>query len=185
MSHKHSVRQLARSLVVLAVLCLPLRALADEIRVVDVADGSGPNLLLFNAGDLINGIVSFEYERALSPFIGIVGGLSFIPYRGAFTPDNEASVLAVGPELGLRLHFIRAAPAGLWLGPYIGGLYIASGNSSSSGATLGYDVGAALGYNFVLGRHFVVSVGAGGGINDYGAQVVWAPRFRLALGGIF
>jgi hypothetical protein len=48
-----------------------------------------------------------------------------------------------------------------------------------------WGIGAAAGYNFIIGRHFTIQVGVGGGFTDYGDRLVWYPRFRLGLGAVF
>lgn len=143
------------------------------------------NVLLFNPGDLFSGIVSVEYERALNPFFGIALGLSVSTFRGVFAPADQASFVAMGPEIGARFHFIKDAPGGLWLGPSIQGVYIASRSSGTVSRAFGYGLAAAIGYNFILGRHFVLQLGVGGGFNDYGDGLAWAPRLKLGLGGTF
>ncbi len=144
-----------------------------------------PNMLLFNPGDLLGGIVSFEYERALETWFGLSAGLSVQSFRGAFTPAGTSSYVALGPEIGARFHFIQAAPGGLWLGPYVGGAYIAARDDGAVSRAFGWNLGAALGYNFIIARSFVFQIGAGGGFHDYGNNLVWAPRLRLGLGGVF
>lgn len=165
-----------------AVSLAPLTASAD-VSVSSRVDS--PNILLINPGDLLNGVISVEYERALNDFFGLAVGASVTTFRGAFVPSNHANVIAVGPELSARFHFIRKAPGGLWLGPSINGVYIASSNGGASARAFGYGLGAAVGYNFTLGDHFVLQLGLGGGFNDYGQGLAWSPRFRLGLGGRF
>ena len=48
-----------------------------------------------------------------------------------------------------------------------------------------WGLGAALGYNFIIGRHFTFQIGAGGGFTDYGDVLVWSPRLRLGIGAAF
>ena len=144
-----------------------------------------PNAMVFNAGDLINGVVNIEYERALTNWLGLTGGFAVTAYRGAFTPAEQASTVAIGPEFGARLHFIQNAPAGLWVGPYVSAVYLTTTRGDPLVRTFGWNLGGSVGYNFVLGKHFLLSVGAGGGFNDYGGPLAWAPRLRVALGGVF
>lgn len=144
-----------------------------------------PNMLLVNPGDLINGIVSVEYERALASWFGLTLGVSVQAFRGVFAPAAQQSYVALTPELGARFHFIRDAPGGLWIGPYVGAGYVASRSGGSVSRAVGYGLGAALGYNFRLGRHFVFQLGVGSGFNDFGDGMAFAPRLRLGLGGAF
>lgn len=144
----------------------------------------GPrNLLVFNAGDLINGLLTLEYERGLARHIGLEFGLSVLTFRGAFGSPVQASVIALAPEIGLRFHFIRAAPRGLWFGPSLSAAYLVP-NTDTPRQNFGYGFGAAVGYNFTLGN-FVLQLGVGGAVHDYGEGFVWSPRFRLGLGAVF
>jgi len=165
-------RRLALSLSLSLLLAAPL-AHADE------GNGGGtPNALVINPGDLFNGVISIEYERALNSFFGITLGASIGLFKGVFAPPAGAYYTAGGPELGVRFHFIRDAPGGLWLGPSVNLYYVA-------GRAFGYGIGAAIGYNFVIGRHFLLQLGIGGGFNDYGDGIQWSPRLRLGIGGVF
>lgn len=142
------------------------------------------NALMFDPGELINGVANFEYERALNELVGITAGLNINSYRSAWYP-NAPGYVALGPELGIRFHFIRAAPRGFWFGPYLDLAYVASRDNGSTATAFGYGVGGALGYNFVFFRHFLLSLGVGGGFSDYGYGIRGDPRFRLGVGAVF
>jgi hypothetical protein len=150
---------------------------------------------LFDPGALINGVVDLEYEAALARWLGLALGVSINTYRGAFEPQAQGSFVAFGPEIGLRAHFIQPAPAGLWIGPELAVKYIAwrgtsnpattpAGATGTANADFAYELGGALGYNFVI-DHFLLSLGVGGGFGDYGYGVQWSPRFRLGVGAVF
>lgn len=170
--------------IVAATALISSSAVADGISL-SRSSSEPKNVLLFNPGDLINGIISVEYERALTSFFGLALGLSVSTFRGAFTPASESSYVALGPELSARFHFIKDAPGGLWIGPSIQGVYIASRSGGAVSRAVGYGLGAAIGYNFMLGEHFVFQLGVGGGLTDYGDGLAWAPRLKLGLGGRF
>lgn len=144
-----------------------------------------PNLLLINPGDLLSGVVSLEYERALNPWFGITGGLSVWAFRGPFIPFNQPYYTAFVPEVGVKFHFIRDAPAGLWFGPTISAGYVASRSDGSLSRAFAWGLGASVGYNFVFGRHFTFQIGAGGRFTDYGDGLYWSPRLILGLGAVF
>ncbi len=171
--------RIALGLLLAAGLCLARPARAQE-RVSFAPDE--PNVLLFDPGALVNGVASFEYERAMTDWFGLTGGVAITSFHGAFDPPGSATFVAFGPELGMRFHFIQSAPGGLWVGPYIGAVYVASRDARPPVRAFGYDLGAAAGYNFIFLRRLVVSVGAGGGLTDYGEGVTWQPRFRLGVG---
>lgn len=145
----------------------------------------GRNLLLINPGDLLGGVVSLEYERAITSWFGLTGGLSFWAYRGLFSPSSDPAYTAVSPEFGARFHFIRAAPGGLWVGPYVSAGYVISRSDGSVSRAWSWGLGAALGYNFIIGRYFTFQLGVGGGFVDYGDRLLWAPRLKLGLGFVF
>jgi len=146
---------------------------------------SGPqNVLLVNPGDLFSGIITVEYERALSRWFGLSLGASLWAYRGPFAGQGEWFP-SFGPELGLRLHVIRDAPGGLWIGPSVTFGYVAPGTAGDPVRPWAWGLGGALGYNFILFRHLVFQLGAGGGFTDYGRGYVWSPRLRLGLGAAF
>ncbi len=148
------------------------------------APSSDPkNLLLVNPGDLFNGLVTLEYERALGQFIGVEFGMSVLTFRGVFNPPVRGNIIAIAPEVGVRVHLIRAAPRGLWFGPSINAAYLVP-NTDAPTRSFGIGFGAAVGYNFTLGN-FVFQLGVGGAVNDYGDGFVWSPRLRLGLGAVF
>jgi hypothetical protein len=147
--------------------------------------GYGPNLLLINPGDLFNGVVSLEYERALGPWFGISLGVSVWAFHGLFQPMGDPSYLAVGPELAAKFHFIRDAPGGLWLGPTVNFNYVISTSTGALSRPWSWGLGAAIGYNFIIGDHFTFQIGGGGQFVDYGDRLVWVPRLLLGLGSAF
>jgi hypothetical protein len=168
----------------LAVALLPGLAAAEEGSAWE-SSAEPKNVLLFNPGDLINGIISVEHERALNSFLGVVGGVSVLAFRGAFTPAGQPSLVVVSPEVGVRFHFIKDAPGGLWVGPSLNFGYVAWSSGGPVTRAFSYGLGAAAGYNFILGDHFVLQLGFGGGFADYGDGLIWSPHFRLGLGGAF
>ncbi len=168
---------------VAAVVLLPLVSAAETVKV--VAKSEEPqNALVFNVGALINGIVAVEYERALAPLIGVELGMSVLAFRGVFAPPTTVNVIAVGPEVGLRFHLFRPAVGGLWFGPSVNAMYLAAPAGLKTVRAFGYGLGLAVGYNFLLGG-FLVQLGLGGGVDDYGEGLVWSPRLRLGMGFAF
>ena len=111
--------------------------------------------------------------------------MSVAAFRGVFTPVNRRNVVAIGPEVGVRFHFIKDAPGGLWIGPSLSAVYLAERTGGSVTRLFGWGLTAAVGYNFLLGDHFALQLGVGGGFNDYGDGIDWAPHFRLGIGGRF
>ena len=150
------------------------------------ADSPTPNLILVNVGDLFSGLVSLEYERAIASWFGLTAGLSVLTFHGLFTPPGDPAFVGINPELGARFHFVRDAPGGLWLGPSLSAGYMfARTDGGPVTNPFSWGLGAAIGYNFIFGRHFTLQLGAGGGFTAYGDRLVWSPRLRLGLGAAF
>lgn len=149
------------------------------------ANSPTPNMLLVNMGDLLGGVVNIEYERALASWFGLTAGVSVWAFHGVFAPLGEPSFTGISPELGARFHFIRDAPGGLWFGPYLTAGYLFSRSDGVLTRPWAWGLGAAVGYNFIFGRHFTFQLGVGGGFTDFGDRLVWAPRLRLGLGAAF
>jgi hypothetical protein len=145
----------------------------------------GKNMLLINPGDLFNGVLSVEYERAIGRYFGLTAGLSVSTFRGVFSAPSDPTYTAISPEFGARVHFIRDSPRGLWFGPSISAGYLAARSGGGLSRAWAWGIGAALGYNFMIGRIFTFQLGAGGGFVDYGDRLVWAPRLKLGVGAIF
>ena len=175
------MRRVAVTLIAVAVLSAGTARAADLV----VTDHEPrKNMLLINPGDLFTGIISIEYERGLASWFGITLGLSVYTFHTVFNTD-EPTYNSINPELGFRFHFIRHAPRGLWIGPYISPGYVFGRSSGTISRAWSWGLGAALGYNFVLGKHFTFQLGAGGGFTDYGDRVRWDPRLKLGIGATF
>jgi hypothetical protein len=168
-----------------AVLALTLST-ATVARAEDYA-----NAITVNPIDLFTGTANVEYERALTSWISLYGGINFL-YFGGVLRLNTPTRFAIGPELGARLYVIGNAPAGLWLGPYVNTAYVSNYDGATSYGSLGLGAGAMAGFNLVLG-HFIGSLGVGVGYYDNSTMVGESrlgaygvtPRFRLALGVAF
>jgi hypothetical protein len=143
-----------------------------------------------NPVELFSGTFNIEYEQALNPAVSVYGGLNYLYFKGISATDANAATV-FGPEAGLRLYLIGDAPAGIWLGPYLGVAYVHNRDSSTPD-TLGYGFGAMAGVNLIFSR-INLSFGLGTGWVDYTAPVDgrrvglygFIPRARLALGVVF
>ena len=143
------------------------------------------NALLINPGDLFTGVLSLEYERGVARWLGITFGTSVWTFRSVFTGPGQPSFTALTQEIGFRFHFIRHAPRGLWIGPYATGGYLLGRSEGTMARAWSWGLGAATGYNFLVGRHFTFQLGAGGGFTDYGDEIRWDPRLKLGIGATF
>lgn len=177
------MRNLLLSLSLLAALAAPA-ARADVIIIEEGSRGPGPNLLLINPGDLLNGVITIEYERALASWFGLTIGASLWAFPGVFA-FGQPSYTAFVPELGARFHFIRGAPGGLFIGPTVSAGYVAASSTGAVTRAFAWGLGLSLGYNFIFGDHFTFQLGIGGRFTDYGDALVWSPRLLLGLGAAF
>jgi hypothetical protein len=161
-------------------------ARAEESLVVERPNYVNPNLVVSNPGDLFTGTISIEYERALHPRFGVTAAVWGAFTKNLFLPIEAPSYNALGGELGVRVHFIRAAPGGLWVAPTIN-LGTIFSNDAGTPLARGWSWGASanVGYTFLLGRYLTMQTGLGVGFNDYGSGLVWSPRLRLAAGVVF
>jgi hypothetical protein len=166
-------------------LAQPVETVVEEVAPVERA--AGPNLLLVNPGDLLNGIFSAEYERVLAPWFGVVVGLSVWGLPGIFPPPAApgARVVALGPDLGARFHPFRDAPGGYWVGATASFDAVLSRSDGPLSRPWSWGLGITTGYTFIVERTLSFQVGVGGRFNDYGDRLVWSPRLVLALGSAF
>ncbi|MGV3624057.1 MAG: hypothetical protein ACO1OB_24785 [Archangium sp.] len=143
------------------------------------------NVLTVNPADLLSGIASIEYERVVTPWLGVSGGIAVWSFRGILIPYDQPSVVGIAPELGARFHLSSNAPGGFWLGPtaMFGTLFSRTDGELARGWSWG--VALAAGYTFLLDEHLVFQLGGSSGFIDYGDRIVWSPRLRLALGVTF
>jgi hypothetical protein len=164
----------------LLVLC----ALAST-DVVERANFDNPNLVLFNPGDVFTGTISLEYERVLMPRLGVTAGVWGTLTKNLVMPVTAPLYDALGGMVGLRVHFVRPAPGGLWLEPNLnlGALFASREGALARSWTWG--ASASLGYTFLLGRYLTFQLSGGGGFDDAGRGLVWSPRVRIAAGAVF
>lgn len=150
------------------------------------------NALTIQPIELFSGTLNLEYEGVVMPYLTFTAGLNLLLYRGVFPVTYQQS-FGVGPELGARFYPMREAPAGLWFGPSAGVSYIRNESGGKFADSLGYSVGAMVGYNVIINR-FEASLGLGGGWIDYssnptGAERVgmygFVPRLKVSMGFVF
>jgi hypothetical protein len=148
--------------------------------------------LTMNAIELVNGLLSFEYETAPSSLFSLHAGMSFLVSE-ALHPNDAVSAFAIGPEVGARLFFLGDAPSGFWIGPF-GGLSFVSGKKNlERQGELGFTAGVLAGVSWVVFDQMMVSAGVGAGYHDLSAEIDgteagmrgWSPRLRLSAGMAF
>ena len=161
-------------------------AMAEGSLVVERPNYVNPNLLVINPGDLFTGTLSLEYERALHPRFGVTAAVWGAFTKNLFQPIEAPTHNGLGGELGVRVHFIRAAPGGLWLAPTINlGTLFSNDTGTPLARSWAWGANANMGYTFLLGRYLTMQTGLGVGFIDSGNGLVWSPRLRLAAGVVF
>jgi Protein of unknown function (DUF3575) len=154
------------------------------------------NTVTFSPMPLVfNRELDLEYERAVSDDFSLFVGPSLL--LGTTTPCT-CSYSGYGVTGGARF-FAGRAPSGVFLGVF-GTAFSASvspNGSSTSANGFAYEAGGMLGYTFIIGGHFDLSLGAGAAyaheqltLSDAGNSVTVGsngviPALRLALGVAF
>ncbi len=143
--------------------------------------------------------IALEYERG----IGHVGvHVSTALALGDFSlteSDRTGDYLSVGFTAGVRVYPWSEAPRGAFFGPFATVAWIQaesrSGDESAETSGVGWAAGAMVGWTWVLGTSFVVSVGGGAawyelaldaddGADTSGRRGL-LPALRLAVGAAF
>lgn len=167
--------------------------LAQQQQEVSAApDRSGTRAITVAPVELFSGTFNLEYEQALASFVSLYGGVNYLGMRGIL-PAGYDRALVIGPEVGARFYLIGNAPAGLWLGPYVGAAYVSNTAGGVTQSSFGWGLGAMAGINLVLFKHLMLSAGAGTGWVDHssspnGVRVGlygFVPRLRIAAGVAF
>ncbi|MCA9600882.1 MAG: hypothetical protein R3A78_02360 [Polyangiales bacterium] len=148
------------------------------------------NVIVWNPLELILHVVSFEYERALGRHVSLAFGAAAMVSRPNISPfESFDSFRFYGGTAAVRFFLSGHAPRGFWLSPRVGLGYVKA-DSETSGAL---ELDALLGYTWLFGDVFVLSVGGGvsytrfPGLKDDGGDTLTGilPIGRLALGFAF
>ncbi len=122
-------------------------------------------------------LIPLEFEGAVSQTVTI-----FAAPRLAIRSGS----VGLGLGVGARFYFFNApALSGLWAGPELGILYGAATPDTLS-ATWAFSLGGAAGYNFIVGRSLILSLGVNMGVVGVGSSSVlfdFSPR--LVVGYAF
>jgi|CXWL01.1.fsa_nt_gi hypothetical protein len=176
----------------LALVCSTGFAQQQEQEVRSAPDNSGTRAVTVAPVELFSGTFNLEYEQAMASFASFYVGVNYLGMRGIL-PAGYERALVVGPEVGARFYLLGSAPAGLWLGPYLGAAYVSNTAGGVTQSSLGWGLGAMAGFNLVLFRHLMLSLGAGTGWIDNSSSPAgyrvglygFVPRLRLAAGIAF
>lgn len=170
------------------VLPSQANAQADES-----AESKAPqNTITGNPLGLIFGNYALEFERVVSK-----SGSFYVTPAVTGASVSGAGIWGVGIDAGYRHFFTGEAPSGFWAGPTAGLAFVTGTGALSGVGGVGAGIGGMLGYTWILGKAFVISIGGGGSLVFGGAAVSVgnevaeaslvrvAPALRLSFGGAF
>ena len=122
-----------------------------------------PNVISWNGASLLQGFISFEYERALGRWFSVFGSPNLYVFDSGYGRLAKTTAdTALTLDVGMRIYLSDWSPRGFWLSPKIGGGY----TSSDEGKGSLWGVSASLGYNWIFGDVFLLSVGGGMGYQN-------------------
>ncbi len=136
--------------------------------------------------------IALEYERG----IGRVGlHLGSALTLGSFdSADSNGDYLAVAVTLGMRIYPWTDAPEGPFVGPFGSVAWVDADDGTTAVTGVGWSVGAMVGWTWLLGSVFALSLGAGAAWYSYGIERAdgttaghegFLPALRLAVGAAF
>lgn len=140
------------------------------------------NTITTNPLGMALGIFNIEYERAVSDRVSVYGGPS---YFGLGIGDE--SIDAFGLDLGARFFVSGQAPEGFFLSPGLGLAYVTA--SATDESLFGWTASGLLGYTWLFGRAFDLSLGFGGSYFNMEVAGVgfrgFLPAARASIGAAF
>lgn len=136
--------------------------------------------------------IAVEYEHGFG-HVGVHIG-SALTLGGFDSGEGKGNYLAVGVTLGTRIYPWSDAPAGGFVGPFGSVAWVDADDGKTQSQGIGWSVGAMVGWTWLLGSVFALSLGAGAAWYSYevdgadGATVGrsgFEPALRLAVGAAF
>jgi len=158
------------------------------------------NTVVADPGALLHGAVLVQYERAVTPSLSVFVGprVQYGPWVFASSAERDrvGSAFGIGVELGGRVYMHGFAPAGMFIGLVASGLVhswtealpgtLTAGPTQQAVTGALIHTGVQLGYQVIVRRAFVVSIGVGVSLVLHNAEVVdWVTPVRLAFGWAF
>jgi hypothetical protein len=183
------------------VLVAALVAFAPTVPAVRAEPATRPNALTIEPLAVVFArTIALEYERGIGGWVSVFVQPSFVygSSRVVSGDDNattttDGEYFAVGGTLGVRIFPWRAAPTGPFVSPFGGLAYTHARAGGDSASGLGWSVGGLIGYTFVLGSVFELSLGGGAAYAAYAIEAGGKrfgergvlPAFLLAVGAVF
>ena len=124
------------------------------------ASSSPKNTLTINPLPLVLGMVALEYERATSENLSLYVAPSYWSLSFG-SGDDEFGFASYGLGIGARYFMSGVAPEGFWVAPGIDIGFASAEWRGVEGSGVGFGIGAQLGYTWILGDVFDISLGLG------------------------
>lgn len=154
------------------------------VLVAPVAEPTPQNIVTFNPFDLLSGVITLGYERALAPAVSVYADANVYAFPGI---NSEAGESTSGGGVGLGARFFPGseAPRGFWLAPAFSLAYVTqkqtSGGSTIEASGAAYLIAGVLGYTWMWGN-FSLQLGLGAGYADLRAS---SGSVSIGYKGIF
>lgn len=137
--------------------------------------------------------IALEYERGVGR-VGVHVGTA-LTLGGFDSGESSGDYLSVGATFGARIYPWSEAPAGAWVGAFGGLAWVEAEDGTERSSGLGWSAGAMVGWTWILGSVFELSLGAGAAwyayeVDDAGGRDALGedgllPALRLAVGVAF
>lgn len=124
------------------------------------------------------GLYNLQYERAVSEKVSVFGGPTYwnLDILGA-----ELEIYMV--DVGLRYFLTGQAPEGFFVSPAVG--FVVGAIDGDPVMRPGWTASAMLGYTWLFGRFFDLSLGFGGTYVNLDSETHFVPSGRAAVGIAF
>jgi len=162
--------------------------------------GRPRNTITINPLPLVVGMISGEFERAANDRVSIYVAPTY--WNLSFGPDDdEFEIFSYGLGFGARYFMAGIAPEGFWIAPGVEVAYAGAEYNGASGSSIAWGAGAQLGYTWLIGDVFDISLGIGAIYENNEVEVEYEeagiertkvegyagirPSLRFALGAAF
>jgi hypothetical protein len=154
---------------------------------------SPKNTITWNPLSILAGVLSVEYERALTEWLTVFAGPQIQVFPGVFNVPEDSSAFGVGLTAGARFVLYGDAPEGFWISPQFSAAWATATVNGETADGVGFSAGALVGFSWFIGGVFDLSLGLGAGYVNASVTVGGdtiglegiLPMGRLAIGAAF
>ncbi|HEY0840912.1 MAG TPA: hypothetical protein VGD74_12050 [Vulgatibacter sp.] len=171
------------------VLSISGSAAAESMALGSESSARPTRTITANPLALAFGIFSLEYEQAIADRqMSFFAGPTYYSWKGL-----GIDLTAIGANGGIRYFFKGTAPEGFFVSPELALLYTSAGEGDAAATAMSWGLSGLLGYTWIFGDVFDLSLGLGVSYQNYEVKVGDAtagvsgilPTGRLALGAAF